>query len=51
MINRPEQHYANGVDKNKRTGGRFKLIVRAVKRLQRAKLENYYFPIGDGVSV
>lgn len=34
IINWPEQHYANGVDKNKRTGGRFKLIVRAVKRLK-----------------
>lgn len=34
IINWPEQHYANGVAKNKRTGGRFKLIVRAVKRLK-----------------
>jgi hypothetical protein len=34
VINWPEQHYANGVDKNKRTGGRFKLIVRALKRLK-----------------
>jgi hypothetical protein len=34
VVNWPEQHYANGVDKNKRTGGRFKSIVRAVKRLK-----------------
>jgi hypothetical protein len=34
ITNWPEQHYANGVAKNKRTGGRFKLIVRAVKRLK-----------------
>jgi Nucleotidyltransferase domain len=32
--NWPEQHYSNGVDKNKRTRYRFKLIVRAVKRLK-----------------
>jgi len=41
IINWPEQHYANGVEKNKRTGGRFKLIVRAVKRLK-------YFLIDKG---
>lgn len=34
IINWPEQHYANGVEKNKRTGGRFKFIVCAVKRLR-----------------
>ena len=34
VINWPEQHYSNGVEKNKRTGGRFKFIVRAVKRLK-----------------
>ena len=34
IINWPEQHYANGVEKNKRTGGRFKFVVRAVKRLR-----------------
>jgi hypothetical protein len=34
VINWPEQHYANGVQKNKDTGGRFKFIVRAVKRLK-----------------
>ena len=32
--NWPEQHYTNGVEKNKRTGERFKFIVRAVKRLK-----------------
>lgn len=34
VINWPEQHYTNGVEKNKRTGGRFKFVVRAVKRLK-----------------
>jgi hypothetical protein len=34
VTNWPEQHYSNGVEKNKNTGGRFKLIVRAVKRLK-----------------
>jgi hypothetical protein len=34
VTNWPEQHYSNGVQKNKNTGGRFKLIVRAVKRLK-----------------
>lgn len=34
IINWPEQHYANGVEKNKRTGGRFKFIVRVLKRLK-----------------
>jgi hypothetical protein len=34
IVNWPEQHYATGVDKNKRTGGRFKFIVRALKRLK-----------------
>lgn len=33
ITNWPEQHYSNGIEKNKNTGGRFKLIVRAVKRL------------------
>jgi hypothetical protein len=40
IINWPEQHYANGVEKNKRTGGRFKLIVRAVKRLKFYLIDN-----------
>lgn len=33
IINWPEQHYENGVDKNKRTGTRFKSIVRILKAL------------------
>jgi len=33
IINWPEQHYQNGVAKNKRTGNRFKYIVRILKRL------------------
>jgi len=37
--NWPEQHYSNGVEKNRNTGGRSKLIVRAVKRLQFYLLE------------
>ena len=32
--NWPEQHYTNGVEKNNKTGQRFKFIVRAVKRLK-----------------
>lgn len=31
--NWPEQHYSNGVDKNTRTGRRFKAMVRALKAL------------------
>jgi hypothetical protein len=34
IANWPEQHYTNGVEKNKRTRGRFKFIVRALKRLK-----------------
>ena len=34
ITNWPEQHYINGAEKNKRTGFRFKLIVRAIKRLK-----------------
>ena len=34
IVNWPEQHYSNGVQKNKATGGRFKLIVRGLKRLK-----------------
>ena len=32
--NWPEQHYGNGVFKNKQTGGRFKDVVRILKRLR-----------------
>jgi hypothetical protein len=34
IINWPEQHYVNGVAKNKRTGLRFKSVVRAMKNLK-----------------
>lgn len=43
IINWPDQHYANGVQKNKDTGSRFKYITRVVKRL-RYKME------ADGVA-
>ncbi|MCF8053939.1 MAG: hypothetical protein K9K75_01790 [Deltaproteobacteria bacterium] len=33
VINWPEQHYENGVDKNKQTGTRFKSVVRVLKTL------------------
>jgi hypothetical protein len=32
--NWPEQHYSNGVEKNKRTGKRFKAVVRGLKNLR-----------------
>ncbi|HLK06336.1 MAG TPA: nucleotidyltransferase [Candidatus Angelobacter sp.] len=34
VINWPQQNYDNGVSKNKETGGRFKDMVRILKRLQ-----------------
>jgi hypothetical protein len=34
VINWPEQNYENGVEKNKNTGGRFKDVVRILKRLR-----------------
>jgi hypothetical protein len=34
IINWPEQHYANGVARNKATGNRFKWTVRALKNLK-----------------
>lgn len=34
IFNYPEQNYANGVEKNKETGGRFKDVVRILKRLR-----------------
>ncbi len=43
VINWPEQHYANGVEKNRNTGGRFKQIVRAVKRLKFYLMEQKVF--------
>jgi hypothetical protein len=33
-VNWPEQHYENGVRKNRATGNRFKYMVRALKRLR-----------------
>lgn len=40
IINWPEQHYANGVEKNKNTLGRYKFITRAIKRLRNEMDEN-----------
>jgi hypothetical protein len=34
VINFPEQHYANGVEKNKATGRKYKRMVRIIKRLR-----------------
>lgn len=34
IFNYPEQNYANGVQKNKATGGRFKDVVRILKRVR-----------------
>lgn len=39
VINWPQQQYDNGVAKNKATGGRFKLVTRAVKRLRNEMAE------------
>jgi hypothetical protein len=40
VINWPEQHYDNGVAKNKATGGRFKNITRVAKRLRNEMASN-----------
>lgn len=40
VINWPEQHYENGVDKNKKTGTRFKSIVRVLKALANEMTEH-----------
>jgi hypothetical protein len=40
IINWPEQHYANGVEKNKETGGRYKFVTRIIKRLRNEMDEN-----------
>ncbi len=40
VINWPEQHYRNGVTKNKATGMRFKAMVRVLKSLRNEMLEN-----------
>lgn len=34
VINWPQQHYDNGCEKNRATGGRFKFMVRVIKRLR-----------------
>ena len=39
VINWPEQHYENGVSKNKQTGTRFKSIVRVLKALSNEMTE------------
>lgn len=38
--NWPHQHYENGVEKNKATGGRFKSITRVMKRLRNHMADN-----------
>lgn len=40
IINWPEQHYTNGVEKNKITNSRYKFITRAIKRLRNEMDEN-----------
>ncbi len=40
IINWPEQHYENGVSKNKATGTRYKSIVRVLKALSNEMTEN-----------
>lgn len=40
VVNWPEQHYANGVAKNSRTGRRFKAVVRIIKKLCNEMAEN-----------
>lgn len=42
IYNWPEQNYNKGVNKNKSTGNRFKLIVRAIKRLRNHLAEKDY---------
>ncbi len=39
VINWPEQHYENGVNKNKQTGTRFKSIVRVLKAISNEMIE------------
>ncbi len=40
IINWPNQHYENGVQKNKDTNGRYKFMVRILKRLRNEMEEN-----------
>lgn len=39
ILNWPQQHYDNGVAKNRRTGERFKKMVRCLKRLENEMVE------------
>ena len=43
IINWPEQHYNNAVEKNKRTSRRYKSLVRTAKNLQYEMRENLFF--------
>jgi len=40
IFNYPNQHYTNGITKNKQTNNRFKFITRAMKRLRNEMVEN-----------
>lgn len=40
VINYPEQHYINGINKNNATGRRFKRVVRILKRLKIKMVED-----------
>lgn len=42
VINWPEQHYENGVEKNKATGMRYKAMVRVLKSLRNEMLEKHH---------
>lgn len=42
VINWPEQHYKNGVNKNNETGRRYKRVVRIMKKLRNEMLDNNY---------
>ncbi|MBN2837075.1 MAG: nucleotidyltransferase [Candidatus Delongbacteria bacterium] len=42
VINWPDQHYTNGVDKNNATGRRYKRVVRIMKKLRNEMVENGY---------
>lgn len=42
IINWPEQHYENGVDKNKLTSRKYKRTVRVLKKLKNEMVENGY---------
>lgn len=49
IVNYPEQHYNNGVAKNKATGRRFKVIARILKRL-RYEMEGAGFATASNVA-